>query len=382
MAVNMIRSRFRPSEAIIVIVVIALILGVQGANSSKRLSNLKGIKSYATNNSSKTRYRIHDKINVVTNRPIPSSSTASSAVAAVSLLRGGAIDDGSRRRNFENQRQEDRYQRYNDARDRRPPQRPPPSQYDRDRRRPGPSRPGGERPTGEPDRGHDRYRDVELFDNGADRRSRLHGKYREEGDDRERRRERGYDEGVVNGKSRDSWFSRTKEAPATEQKSWDMNAAVPPPPPPPPPPLHNSGNTAIEINPAETERTPIHYMFPTAEAAAEERLKEDRTIEVSEMDGNRMDGEGVYFDAPFFEAEEETLLDEDKGSRGRRRRNEENDDGYGRRRGESGYASPRRDAVTLYMSTKSGAIKVRVGSMIVGAGLGAFVGKVIIHILF
>jgi hypothetical protein len=40
------------------------------------------------------------------------------------------------------------------------------------------------------------------------------------------------------------------------------------PPPPPPPPLFHT----------ETERVPIHYMFPTAEAAAEERKLSDNWV--------------------------------------------------------------------------------------------------------
>eukprot|EP00569_Conticribra_weissflogii_P004346 CAMPEP_0171343270 /NCGR_PEP_ID=MMETSP0878-20121228/16701_1 /TAXON_ID=67004 /ORGANISM="Thalassiosira weissflogii, Strain CCMP1336" /LENGTH=582 /DNA_ID=CAMNT_0011846181 /DNA_START=125 /DNA_END=1873 /DNA_ORIENTATION=+ len=358
------------------------ILGVQGAHPTAPMFNLHGIKSYATNKSTGTHdnyLRIHNAINIEYCTPLL-LSTASSAAATALCLRGGSTDDGSRRRNLEHQREGDRYHRYNDARKRPPSRRPLPSQYDLGRSRPGPGRPDGPRTKGDMNRGHDRYDEVEQFFDDTANRSRPHARYRESGDDRARRREIGYDAVIVSGKSEGRWFKR-KNGPAIEQNSWDLNAAVPPPPPTPP--LENSGKMDNEIKPAQSERTPIHYMFPTAEAAAEERLKEDRTIEDSVMDGNRMNGDSGNFDIPFLEAEEENFLHREKDSRGRRQRmgdDEEDGDGYGKRRlGESGYASPRRDAVTLYMSTKRGALKIRLGSMIVGAGLGAFIGKSLLN---
>lgn len=54
-------------------------------------------------------------------------------------------------------------------------------------------------------------------------------------------------------------------------------------------------------------------------------------------------------------------------SRRRRRRVIDEDDSF--------RASPRRDAVTVFMSSRRGTAKVRIGSMIVGAALGGFIGK-------
>ena len=82
------------------------------------------------------------------------------------------------------------------------------------------------------------------------------------------------------------------------------------------------------------------------------------------MDKRSDDFRGDAPDIPFIEEDE--LSDRDRSPRRRRRRSDEDDV----------YLSPRRDAVTTFMSTKKGAFKVRLGSVIVGAALGGFMGKV------
>jgi len=91
-------------------------------------------------------------------------------------------------------------------------------------------------------------------------------------------------------------------------------------------------------------------------------------------------GEEDAMDVPFLDVAEE-FVDRDRGRSRRRIRDDDEDvdDELQYRR-----ASPRRDAVTIFMSTRRGAMKVRVGSMIVGAAIGGFIGKVrnyIVHCL-
>lgn len=147
----------------------------------------------------------------------------------------------------------------------------------------------------------------------------------------------------------------------TEPAPWSNDPSTLPPPPPPPPPSDATiSSPGVAINPAETERTPIHYMFPTAEAAAEERRMSD-----AQLDQPTIDGEP---DIPFLDVEEDEFSGRGDESMGRRRRRRDDDfDSY--------RSSPRRDAVTMKMSTRRGALQVRFGGMIVGAALGGFIGK-------
>lgn len=104
-------------------------------------------------------------------------------------------------------------------------------------------------------------------------------------------------------------------------------------------------------------------MFPTAKSAAEERNFSD---EMDRSDRASTD----TMDTPYLDFQEDEFADSD-GSidrRGRRRRFSGDDD-------ESRRASPRRDAVTMFMSSRGGKLQVRLGSMIVGAALGGFIGK-------
>jgi hypothetical protein len=275
--------------------------------------------------------------------PLPTSSIsrfrAHKSVTSdmISNIRGGAIDDG-----------------------RKPP---PPSRYSSN------------------------YDDVGRYDRqGRDNSSRRFDEY----DDRPSRNGRRYpnyddrnlddrnNQSQYDGKKSKGWFGRSKEegSPSYENEqsdqgdSWNNNngaAGLPPPPPPPPPPPQSVTTDAslnININPAETERTPIHYKFPTAEVAADERRAKDTAMEDTTMD--KSDDLRDAPDIPFIE-EDELSDDRDRSTRRRRRRSDDEDDAY---------SSPRRDAVTTYMSTKKGAFKVRLGSVIVGAALGGFVGKV------
>jgi len=330
--------------------------------------------------------------------PILSSSAVATATVWV-CARGGGIDDDPPRR-----------RRGND--DRPPPSNrrsSSPHNYDRDRGYRERSSGGPSRPRGDP-RGSDRRREggpSRVPPQGERDRRSFNNRYDDDFGDgpnnrnREFRDERGrrgsYDEGGRSRNPRDyqppdnniddpeegkskKWFSFKKDKTSnTESKkdeqtsnfdplisdSSDVSLSIPPPPPPPPP-TDASFASSTQINPAETERTPIHYMFPTAEAAAEERQSDKLDDEILGMDGS--DRTGSDMDAPFLDVDDE-FTDRDAMDR-RRRRRVEDDEGE-RYRG----ASPRRDAVTMFMSTRKGKLQVRVGSMIVGAALGGFVGK-------
>jgi hypothetical protein len=110
-------------------------------------------------------------------------------------------------------------------------------------------------------------------------------------------------------------------------------------------------------------------MFPTAEAAAEGR----RGRVIGAEEGNVAAGD----DVPYLDVDEDEYFaayggDGRRQRRRRRRRTVDDDDDDERYLG----ASPRRDAVTTFMSTRRGATKVRVGGVVFGAAMGGFVGKV------
>lgn len=116
-------------------------------------------------------------------------------------------------------------------------------------------------------------------------------------------------------------------------------------------------------------------MFPTADTAAEERQVSDVPMNEYEINPEQSSVMDDTLNVPFLDVEEE-FADRKKGRR-RRIKDDDEDDGeddvklqqYKR-------ASPRRDAVTIFMSTRRGALKVRTGSIIVGAAIGGFIGKV------
>eukprot|EP00956_Cyclotella_meneghiniana_P010661 scaffold14882_cov80-Cyclotella_meneghiniana.AAC.8 len=136
------------------------------------------------------------------------------------------------------------------------------------------------------------------------------------------------------------WFGSKNKAPVEKEQSQRQKPSPPPPPP----------NTFSDYNPAETERVPINYMFPTTDVAASERQPiDDITNDFDPIGGP---------DLPIKSIDDERRESLEEP---RRRRRRGNDDGY---------ASPRRDAVTIFMSTRFGAMKVRLGSIIVGAVLG------------
>lgn len=241
---------------------------------------------------------------------------------------------------------------------------------------------------------------------GSDRRD-----YYDERDRRDRNPSRSHrpnntsDENIIRGESatvakRNSWFTSktdTAKAPPSDEvkiedrrgvNTWDNTVSpfLPPPPPPPPPPFPpppptDESLSNMDINPAQTDRVPIHYMFPTADTAATERQITDVQMNDDEINTEKSKmGEEDAMDVPFLDVEEE-FVDRDRGRRRRIRDGDEDvdDDDLLYRR-----ASPRRDAVTIFMSTRRGAMKVRVGSMIVGAAIGGFIGKVrnyIVHCL-
>ena len=385
---SLLQTHSHSRKTLICLTIATAILGSYGSCPSKSRSQLQ-IRSHLQSTNA---FKCSDCYGVDINasfdsavQSVPISSSATSAAAAVTCIRGGAIDDAPQRR---------------------PSRRPPPSYYDdRDRPRSGAgprrdprdddARVGGPRPHGDRDRRHVQY-DRDNFGDRSNRRRQPSGdRWKDDERDRRQRSERNYQPDKYSDKVKDeatkekskSWFSRkkkdTKELNSEmkdkyeEPESWTTNSNTPPPPPPPPPPPQTFATTGTEINPAQTERTPIHYMFPTAEVAAEERMRADHKFDEETIMGDNENGIGGP-EIPFLDVEEESFADRGRfsDSRTRRRRMDDDDEDEYRRNGESGYVSPRRDAVTLYMATKRGALKVRLGSMIVGAGIGAFLGKV------
>ena len=118
-------------------------------------------------------------------------------------------------------------------------------------------------------------------------------------------------------------------------------------------------------------------MFPTADTAAEERQLSDVPINDMEQSQMMMDD---TLDVPFLDVEEELVESRDR-SRRRSSRVQDDDDDVDDDDEQYRRVSPRRDAVTIFMSTRRGALKVRVGSIIVGAAIGGFIGKVRVYIL-
>ena len=112
---------------------------------------------------------------------------------------------------------------------------------------------------------------------------------------------------------------------------------------------------------------PCFSYSPTAEAAAEERRTSDTKVEDPLISTDTNDAP----DIPDLDAEEVEFSAKEGDRRRRRRGGYDDDDARERTR-----VSARRDAVTIFMATKQGATKVRISSMIVGAALGAFIGKV------
>ena len=163
---------------------------------------------------------------------------------------------------------------------------------------------------------------------------------RNEGFDRDPREPRRRNERPARGPPGDA-FNRYQRTP---------EHGMPPPPPPP-------SQSKYDINPEDTERLPINYSFARADVAAEERSKD----EVLSPDSKEA-GDGTPY------------LDFDERYNSYRQRSRRDDDDDERLR-----ASPRRDAVTTYMSGKRGALKVRFGSVAVGAALGGFIGKSLLN---
>ena len=185
-----------------------------------------------------------------------------SQTAITSCLRGGAgADDDPRQR-----RGGSATPRHieTDERDRRRQQSPPPPLGQRSQPSPGIPRP-------------DPYRrpDGRYAANADNRRG-----YGDNDDRRGDRRRYGVNNGDDRKEHDDPrWDSRRPPPPPPNNHidEWgqggsvgiDARNTIPPPPPPPPPP---------QLFPTDTERLPIHYMFPTAEAAAEERKLSDNWV--------------------------------------------------------------------------------------------------------
>lgn len=357
------------------------------ASDSQTLSNLLGIQKASNNN-----------IIVAVSK------------VAIHTLRGGAIDNGDpqRRKGRGYYDDTDARRDYHDADSRgrgrvdrdRPPQRP--SRADL-RGQPSDDSPKRDvRPQQKGDNRDRRYNNNRYDDRPNNRKSRedddFNKSFNDRRDDHQRSNSKIYPSNNINttdnlpeGKKK-KWFSRRKDTADSNDiiigQTETGNVIFPnnnhqPPPPPPPPPPPNSG---MDINPADTERVPIHYMFPTAESAAEERQMSDTKIDdldddiINTRPATDSNLDGGISDVPYLDAEEDTSFFDDRDGydrRRRRRRSEEDDDEEVR--GPS--ISARRDAVTIFMSTKRGAIKVRIGSTIVGIALGAFIGKVRIQVL-
>ena len=269
---------------------------------------------------------------------------------AITCLRGGAgaDDDPRRRRGGATPRHIE-----TDERDRRR-QQPPPPLGQRNQPSPGIPRPD---PYGRPD---GRY-----AANADNRRG-----YGDNDDRRGDRRRYGTNNNGDDRKERDDprWDSRRPPPPNNHIDEWgqggsvgiDARNTIPPPPPPPPPP---------QLFPTDTERLPIHYMFPTAEAAAEERKFSDNWVK-----------DGFVDDViPIIDVDENEFVDNGNKGGGRRRMSRKPIDNYDDDDERYRATSPRRDAVTTYMSTRRGAIKVRLGSVVVGATMGGFLGKSLLN---
>lgn len=214
--------------------------------------------------------------------------------------------------------------------DERPRRRPlPPPQYNEN---------GGRRVQGSP-RDFDDHRQYDRIYHDERKLRRHDGKAQNRTPERYVRT--GVNSSVTEEKK--GWFGSKKKA----HIGKDLERQKPPPPPPPP-------NTFSNYNPAETERVPINYMFPATEVAASER----QPIDDKATDFDPIGGPNLPIKA--IDDERRELSEQSQRRRG-------NDDRY---------ASPRRDAVTMYMSTRFGTVKVRLGSIVVGAALGSFIGKV------
>lgn len=273
-------------------------------------------------------------------------------------IRGGAADDDYRRRSSGRPDY-----------DERPRRRPPPPPYtDRDDRKPRGVGPGsrtdasreaeyreaiGQRPP--PDFEQRTQYDNRYEKNDFDESNRRYrdDRWKYENADRSPNRNYGPENNARNrmdppADKRKGWFNSKRSM------GFDTADKTQQQPPPPPPPPHLSG---IEYNPAESERVPIHYRFPVAEVVESESTRSDEKITDLDIHGDQ----GLPYE------DDDDQFRSVKESRKRRRRRDDDDDPY---------ASPRRDAVTIYMSSRLGAAKVRFGSIVVGAALGAFIGKV------
>jgi len=281
---------------------------------------------------------------IIDNRLLPQSSILSSfssslaAYTAITHMRGGAgVDDDPRRRR-------------GGASPPTIPIRQQPEMDERDRQRRRQPPPGAPRPDpyGRPD---GRFRNADNRRGYGDNDDRMDDRRRygaNNGDERKERDDSQWDSRRPPNSRIDEW---------SQGGSVGINARNTIPPPPPPPPLYTT----------ETERVPIHYMFPTAEAAAEERQLSDNWVKDGFVDDT----------IPILDIDEnEFANDGNKGGRRRMSRKpvEDYDDDERYRA-----ASPRRDAVTTFMSTRRGAIKVRLGSIVVGATMGGFLGKSLLN---
>lgn len=244
-----------------------------------------------------------------------------SATAAVACVRGGAVDNG-----YERDHRYDYGQQPNGrdaSRNRRPP-------------RDGHGN-SGDRPNDRIRAKDERFRgDSREMRKREDRRGDFG---RTEGIDRDPREQRRRNERPARGPG--DAFDKYQQTPGNR---------MPPPPPPPP-------QSKYDIDPADTDRLPINYSFARADVAAEERSKD----EVLSPDSKEAGDGTPYLDSDerYYVYRQRSRRDEDEGERLR--------------------ASPRRDAVTTYMSGKRGAIKVRFGCVVVGAALGGFIGKSLLN---
>ncbi|KAL7480908.1 hypothetical protein ACHAW6_006573 [Cyclotella cf. meneghiniana] len=280
------------------------------------------------------------------------------AVRISESIRGGAADDDYRRRSSSRPDY-----------DERPRRRPPPPPYserdDRKLRGVGPgSRPDasrgaeyreaiGQRPPPDFDQRTQYDNRYEKYDLDERNRRYRDDRWKYENAGRSPNRNYGPDSNARNrmdppADKRKGWFDSKR---STGLDTADKTQQQPPPPPPPP---HLSG---IEYNPAESERVPIHYRFPVAEVVESEQI----------TDFDLLSDQGLPYE------DEDDQFRSVKESRKRRRRRDDDDDPY---------ASPRRDAVTTYMSSTLGAAKVRFGSIVVGAALGGFIGKSLMNDAF
>lgn len=184
----------------------------------------------------------------------------------------------------------------------------------------------------------------------------------------------------------EDWRRRRRQASMEQQQSSQSSENwASKPPPPPPPQSSNSISSPNNHQYRSSYSTPIHYHFPAASsstASSSNETKIDNKNEMRDDDNEEEDDDGIpKTSLPFHE---DNNNNNNQRGRGRRRRHH--------RRGEiddineesslpsSTHQSARRDAVTLYTSTKPlGKLRLFLSTLSLGAIMGYFIGRSIFN---